>query len=649
MTLLRQISLALFAVVLVVVAGALTINVRATRAFLEQQLTAHAQDTATSLGVSLSSAAGQGDLGVVELLTDAVFDRGAYRSVVVTDADGRVVHQREVAPAPAQVPAWFAAALPLRGQPGEAVIMDGWRQVGHVRVDSHPGPAYVQLWTSTRQSAVLMAGAAAGALVVAWLLVGVILRPLAQVEAQAHAIAARDFSHVAPLPGTRELRRVVAAMNDLSARVRRMLDEHIALTEQARAQAFADPVSGLANRLRFNAELDQLTTDPERPPGALALVQVANLAAINARQGYGAGDAVLQAAGPAIAQAAVDCELRCAARLGGGDFALLLGTAHTSALETLGAALGAALAGLHSAGVAPDADVGHVGIAVVQPGDSGRTLLARADRAMRTAQEAGANRYVVLGGEATALGAHDAARVLREALDAGRLALWAQPVLSLRQHNAVLHHEILARIQTPEGLLPAGAFMPAAQRFGLAQALDRAVIGQVVAHVAGRAGPVLAVNVCPDSVRDSAFAAWLGELLRAHPGSATRLNFEVSEYGAAHDPASLERFAATLRALGSTLGLDHFGRGFHPFGYLATLRPAYLKVDGSHVRGVAHSTEGRFFLRALGDVAHALDALLIAESVEHADEHAAIAALGADGAQGWHLGEPRPLEQALAG
>ena len=649
MTLLRQISLALFAVVLVVVAGALAINVRATRAFLEQQLSAHSQDTATSLGVSLSSAAGQGDLAVVQLLTDAVFDRGAYRSVTVTDASGRVVHRREVAPAPAEVPAWFAAALPLRGQPGEAVIMDGWRQVGHVRVDSHPGPAYAQLWRSTRQSAVLMAGAAIGALGVAWLLVGVILRPLAQVEAQAHSIAARDFSHVAPLPGTRELRRVVGAMNDLSARVRRMLDEHIALTEQARTQAFADPVTGLANRLRFNAELEQLTTDPEHPPGALVLVQVANLATINARQGYGAGDAVLQAAGPAIAQAGADCELRCAARLGGGDFALLLATAHTSALEALGSALGAALAGLHAAGVAPDADVGHVGIAVFQPGDTGRTLLARADRAMRTAQESGANRHVLLGAQAAALGAHDAARVLREALDAGDLVLWAQPVLSLRQHGTVVHHEILARIRTADGLLPVGAFMSAAQRFGLAQALDRAVIAQVVAQVAGRAGPKLAVNVCPDSVRDNAFSAWLGDLLHAHPGAGARLSFEVSEYGAAHDPASLERFGTTLRALGSTLGLDHFGRGFHPFGYLATLRPAYLKVDGSHIRGVAHSADGRFFLRALGDVAHALDALLIAESVEHADEHAAIVALGADAAQGWHLGEPKPLEGVLAG
>lgn len=647
MTLLRQLSLAMFALVVVVVAGALAINVRATRTYLEAQLATHAQDTATSLGLSLSSAAGQGDVAVVQLMADAVFDRGAYRRLTVTDAAGAPLHVREMAPTPPAVPAWFTAALPLHGAPGSATIMDGWRQVGTVTVESHPGEAYLELWRGTRQSALLFALAGAGALVAAWLLVGVILRPLALVQAQANAIAARDFSLVTPVPRTPELRRVVETMNALSGKVRAMLDEHIALTEQARTQAFVDPVSGLANRARFNAALEQLVTDPEHPPGALALVQVGNLGAINASHGYGSGDALLAAAGPALARAVQGAELRCSARLGGGDFAFLLGTDDASLLERAGADLAAALAGLHAAGIAPQPDVGCVGVAVHQRGESARTLLARADRAMRTAQDSGANAYVVLPASSPALGSHDAGHMLRDALAEDRVALYAQPVLSLRQVGQVVHYEILARVQTATGLLPGGVFMPAAQRLGLATVLDRAIVERLFAQWPAHAAAPLAVNLFPASLRDVAFRTWLVDLLRAHPARAARLSFEVTEHGAAHDPAALEAFAAALRPLGATLGLDHFGRGFHPFGYLATLRPAYLKVDGSHVRGVGHNPDGRFFLRALADVAHALDGLLIAESVEHADEHAAIAALGADAAQGYHLGQPRPLAEVF--
>jgi diguanylate cyclase (GGDEF)-like protein len=648
-TLLRQLSLAMFVLVLAVVAGSLAINVRGTRAYLEAQLASHAQDAATSLGVSLSTAAGAADAAMVAVLADAVFDRGAYRRLAVTDAQGRTLHAREVAPAPAQVPGWFAALLPLRARPGEAAIMDGWTQAGTVEIESHAGPAYLELWRSTRESVVLFAAAGAGALLLAWLLVGAILRPLALVEGQAQAIARRDFRPVGRLPATRELRHVVQAMNALAGKVRGMLDEQIALTEQARAQAYRDAVTGLANRARFNSELEQLAGDPERPPGALALVQIGALAEINARAGYGAGDALLAAAGPALARVAEAYELRCAARLGGGDFALLVGTADPRALERLGSELAAALGTLHAGGVAPEADVGHLGIAVHQPGETPRALLARADRAMRTAQASRANGYELVLGAGPALGAQDAAGALRDALAQGRLVLHGQPVLSLREAGRVLHYEVLARLDTADGLLPAGVFAPDAQRFGLAQTLDRAVVEAVLATYPGGARHPLALNLFPSCVRDAEFRDWLAAALRAHPALAARLSFEVSEYGAGHEPAAIEALASALRPLGVAIGLDHFGRGFQPFGYLASVRPAYLKVDGSHVRGVAHSAEGRFFMRALTDVAHALDGLLIGESVEHPDEQAALLALGADGAQGYHLAQPQPLHELLGG
>ena len=73
----------------------------------------------------------------------------------------------------------------------------------------------------------------------------------------------------------------------------------------------------------------------------------------------------------------------------------------------------------------------------------------------------------------------------------------------------------------------------------------------------------------------------------------------------------------------------HLGRAFHQVGLLGA-QQAYLDHLVETVR-----SEG-------------VDAVLVAEGVETPEELAALSALGFDAAQGYHLGRPAPLADALA-
>ncbi len=61
-----------------------------------------------------------------------------------------------------------------------------------------------------------------------------------------------------------------------------------------------------------------------------------------------------------------------------------------------------------------------------------------------------------------------------------------QPIVSL-QSGAVSHYEALIRLadDPDETLTPPCAFLPAAERYGLIQEIDRVVIGKVVALMGG--------------------------------------------------------------------------------------------------------------------------------------------------------------------
>ncbi len=136
-----------------------------------------------------------------------------------------------------------------------------------VRVISHPGLAYRQLWKSTVDTLSWFVVGAGLVLLVGLMLLRWMLRPLQRVEWQAEAICNREFPVVEDKPFTYEFRRVVEAMNRLSSKVRQMLDNAERMASQLREQANTDALTGLANRRHFMSLLQARLEDADSAAG----------------------------------------------------------------------------------------------------------------------------------------------------------------------------------------------------------------------------------------------------------------------------------------------------------------------------------------------------------------------------------------------
>jgi EAL domain-containing protein (putative c-di-GMP-specific phosphodiesterase class I) len=79
--------------------------------------------------------------------------------------------------------------------------------------------------------------------------------------------------------------------------------------------------------------------------------------------------------------------------------------------------------------------------------------------------------------------------------------------------------------------------------------------------------------------------------------------------------------------------------------HLAKLPVQYLKIDGSFVDDVAESPAGRQLVRAVVEMALALDRQTIAESVTDEPTLQTLRASGVDYAQGYHVGRPCALSE----
>ena len=156
MSLTRQFGIGLLFVLMLVFLGTVWINVNSTRAYISDQLASHSQDTATSLGLSISPYVGmEGDLPIIDTMVNAIFDRGYYESIVLTDLDGNVLLEKSNPSKPEVVPAWFTSLFPIIPPITKTEINSGWTIAGELTVKSHPGLGYAQLWSNAKRTFVL--------------------------------------------------------------------------------------------------------------------------------------------------------------------------------------------------------------------------------------------------------------------------------------------------------------------------------------------------------------------------------------------------------------------------------------------------------------------------------------------------------------
>ena len=644
MTLLKQLLAMIVLLFTMLFIGSFSLSIENTRSYLNNQMRTISQDTATSLGMSLSPHIGEHDYIMVERMVSAVSDSGYYRQVLITDVDGKTIINKTQQVNLNGVPNWFINMFKLETPHGEALIMSGWQQAGMVKVLVNPGYAYVALWTSATQFFMWFASMTLLASVLGVIALYYILNPLRNVEAQARSICDREYPIQTKLPWTIELRSVVEAMNLMTNKVRQMFEEQSESIERLRSENYLDSLTNLFNRRYFNMQLEYLIKTGE--DGAIILVELKDFKEYNKRRGFQAGDELLRNTASfinAICKAQPNHDY-FVAHLSGASFAIVISHIGEQESRDIGEKISNSLTRFKERGFVDTDDVGHIGIALFS-NETYSELMSAADLALRTAQQEGPNAmHLVVPSKSVASVLNTSTQwgdVLRDALQQNRLSLLMQP---LKDSTAtILHYEALMRLTDIDGkIIPAMIYTQMANRHGLAMEFDKVVITEVLVRlIAKRYGDVpIAVNIFPSSVQNNVFVDWFCAELAKNPEAASRMLIEVSEYGALENVEALRDFIKKIAAYGARVGLDHFGRGLTSFGYLRKLKLDYIKIDGGYVNGIVDNKDNQFMIESVAKVAHSLDMKVYGVSVEDADQWKLLVDLHVDGVLGYGVGRP---------
>ncbi|WP_461519797.1 EAL domain-containing protein [Porticoccus sp.] len=654
MTLFRQLIIAIVLLFVCLYAGNTVVSLRNNQLLVADQMHVHAQDTATSLALSMTQAAQDKDVATLDAMFNAVSDSGYYQRIYFTDLDKNIVIDREFPVSIQGVPESFLSMVSLPEIEGSAEVSSGWTQLGVVTVVSHPGQAYLKLWQVTTTQLVWFASITLCICLLAYVALKWLLVPLARVERQANDICEKHFVVQESIPKTRELGKVVLAMNRMALQLKSIFDEQLDLIGRLQKQSFQDEVTGLSNRSDFDNRLQSFVSDQEggTHTGALAIMAINDIACVNDYAGRGEGNAILKSIGEQLSQVVHEHSRAVVARRQGPEFSVFVPDMTPQEGELLANKLFQSMQGVSWLHNQKCPLRFHMGYTYHTNVTSGAEMLGEADIALRQAKLGNGSRWIkfadVSDGEVPVLGKplHEWESFLQQAIDNRLVALYFQPIYGVKD-KAVLAHEIYVRFLHGADLLAAAVVIPIAERLGLMPRLDQLVLESLAA--ANRQGDVkgkVCVNLSMVSVKSPSFIKWLDSFLSSQRKLASKLVFEVPEYAMKVNDVPLRTLNDLLVNRHSSLGIDHFGLDAVAFGYLGSLPLHHLKVHRSFIRELDANKDNQFYVKSLAGLVHNSGLQLWVEGVETEAEWEQLSSLSVDAAQGYFLGAPqgKPVE-----
>ncbi|MEQ6887243.1 EAL domain-containing protein [Halomonas sp. CS7] len=416
-----------------------------------------------------------------------------------------------------------------------------------------------------------------------------------------------------------------------------------------------DALTGLVNRTLLE---DRLVHDVElaRRQGkrlAVLFLDLDEFKPINDSLGHAVGDELLRGVSQRLSEAMRPGDTL--ARLGGDEFVVLLPDLHDGgqAMEVANRLLSIVArpyrVGEHELSLSCSIGIAVSSAEIAQPLE----LIQQADMAMYRAKQQGRNacqwftpEIIHRAGDRVAL-----RNELQEAIEAQAFELHYQPLID--RDGKVAGVEALLRWPHPvRGYVSPAQFIPLAEETGQIIPISEWVLARACRDLrqldgVGQGSLNVAVNLSPLQFHRASFLGNLRETLAVIGLPAPKLSLELTEGILMDDTEGAIATLHALRTMGVGVAIDDFGTGFSSLSYLKNLPIDRVKIDRSFVSEVANSAEDAAIIQGIISMAHHLGLKVVAEGIEHEQQHQLLSAHGCDLFQGYYLARPMPLESLI--
>ena len=632
MSLSKQLIILVSVLFLMIFSVNFALSVKNTKTYLEVEANIHAQDTATSLGLSLSPYMVEEHDPIIETMIKAIFDRGYYREIKLVNLDNEVLVALSDQLHVKHVPEWFVNLLPLQVATAESEISSGWQIKGTISVTVNPGYAYSKLYEQVKSAFYYSSAVFVFALLLLLIVVRVMFRSLKNLEQLSLAISEGHFKIIDEIPWTTEVKNLTTSMNSMATKIASIIDSLQLKLDLTGKKLLLDDLTGLNKKIVFETDMKHLFM--EDSDAFIYLVKIDSMISI-----------VNERDNEWIERFLIDFAFMLkqfirqfpdgtanAYRFYGAEFAMLIKNIDLQQLQQTTKALTEQLNRLGQQYQKPD--LAHIGIVPFNAVDTIELMLEAAHEAYEQAQRIGINSYAIRTNDQPAKDMAEWKKRVFDCIDNQHYHVdFVGKITSFQTGLLLMEEAFTQAFDENNNNLAMATFFSIAEKFDKIVELEKQVVGKTIENMQqNNFKYMVAVNLSVRTLKNTAFRDWLKAQLKGNVDVAGCLVFSLTAYAVAKEPAAYQEFIEFVHKQGARVLIKRFEMQSMSIGLCKKLRPDFIRLARDKGENIAEDGKKQVFVHTLLEIGKLLDIEIFAENVIAERDYNTLKEIGIAGA-----------------
>ena len=517
------------------------------------------------------------------------------------------------------IPSWFINIIPINLEEKSSEISDGWKTTAIIYVSANPGDAYAKLYEQVKGAIIYAIIAFIISMIILFIFVQYILKPLKTIEKLANNIAIGKFDTISELPWTTEIKNVAIAMNDMSTKIEAIINKLNKNLENSTKLLSQDDLTKLSLKQSFETDMKNMFIN--KKSGYVFIIKIFDLATFAKSHTNKEVNNFIKEFASILKNTTLKNKKTIAYRFFGSEFTLIGEKFSYEDAVNYTKLLQNNLENLTSK--FDKKDIAHIGATPFNPIGTTPEMLQSANEAYEKATLIGTNEAYLRDSNDLSRDMESWRDLIFDIIDNSKFNVkYIGDATLLNQSNELVMQEAFTSASDKDGVdIPIGTFVSIAEKYERVMDFDKKVISKVIDHILiDKINHDISINLSLESINNTAFIAWLENKILENSKIASQLVFSITAYAVAKDMAKFKFFADEIHQCGAKVIIKRFESKFIPLDNIKDFNLDYIRLARDYTSNISNDTSKQNFVESIQELSTLLNIKVFAENVKDEED-----------------------------
>ncbi|MAD42285.1 MAG: GGDEF domain-containing protein [Arcobacter sp.] len=517
------------------------------------------------------------------------------------------------------IPSWFINIIPINLEEKNSEISDGWKTTAIIYVSANPGDAYAKLYDQVKGAIIYTIIAFIISMIILFIFVQYILKPLKRIEKLANNIAVGKFGTITELPWTTEIKHVAMAMNDMSTKIEAIINKLNRNLKSSTKKLSQDELTDLSLKQSFETDMKNMFI--HKTNGYVFVIKIFDLATFAKSHTNKEVNNFIKEFAYILKNTTLKNKKTIAYRFFGSEFALIGeefsyedALKYTKLLQS----------NLEELTTKFDKkDIAHIGATPFNPIGTTPQMIQSANEAYEKATLIGTNEAYLRDSNDLSRDMESWRELIFDIIDNSKFNVkYIGNATLLNQSDELVMQEAFTSACDKDGVdIPIGTFVSIAEKYEKIIDFDKKVVSKVINHIlVNKINHDISINLSLESINNTAFIAWIERKILEHKNIAKQLVFSVTAYAVAKDMGKFKFFADEVHKCGAKIIIKRFESKFIPLDNIKDFNLDYIRLARDYTFNISNDTSKQNFVESIQELSTLLNIKVFAENVKDEDD-----------------------------